>query len=68
MTLVVGLICKDGVVIGTDSEATFSFGSLPTIVQVAPKIDIVKDKVLVASAGAVGLGPVDKLIDGGIAV
>lgn len=55
MTVLVGVYCKDGVVIGTDSAATFAAGQVSTIEQSTRKIDIVGDHVIVAGTGAVGL-------------
>jgi hypothetical protein len=58
MTILVGIRCKDGIVVGTDSAATFSAGpQLRTIEQPGvKKIAIVADRVIVASTGEVGLG------------
>ena len=57
MTLVVGILCTDGVVIGTDSATTQVQGQLPTIEQPnREKIKIVENKVIVAGTGAVGFG------------
>jgi len=56
MTVLVGLFCKDGVVIGTDSAATFAAGQIRTIEQTTQKIDIVADKIIVAGSGQIGLG------------
>jgi len=56
VTSLVGVLCRDGAVIGTDSAATFSDGSIPTIEQPTEKIDIVSDRFIVAGTGAVGLG------------
>lgn len=62
MTLIVGIWCPSGVVIGADSAATFSAPisgpeDLPTIVQPYPsKIEIVDHSLVVASTGSVGLG------------
>lgn len=56
MTVLVGLLCKDGVVVGTDSAATFASGQLRTIEQTTQKIDIVGEKVIVAGTGQIGLG------------
>ncbi|MDE0671456.1 MAG: hypothetical protein OXH72_06925 [Caldilineaceae bacterium] len=53
MTLLVGILCTDGVVIGSDSAATLGSGVLQTPVQ---KVYVVSDSILVASAGKVGLG------------
>lgn len=58
MTLIVGIRCADGVVIGTDSAVTFGTGQgTDTIEQpFRHKIDIVHDHVIVAGTGEVGLG------------
>lgn len=56
MTVIVGVLCKDSVVIGADSAVTFTTGQTVTIQQTAQKIDIIHDQVIVAGTGAVGLG------------
>lgn len=58
MTLVVGILCEDCVVIGTDSAMTFGHGGVQhTIAQpLREKISIFKEKVIVAGTGEVGLG------------
>ncbi len=56
MTSLVGVFCKDGVVIGSDSSATFSTGRYPTIEQPFEKIHIVGERVIVAGTGQIGLG------------
>jgi hypothetical protein len=56
VTVLVGILCKDGVVVGSDSAATFSAGQFNTIEQPAKKVDIVGDRVIVATTGAGGLG------------
>ncbi len=58
MTLIVGVWCTDGVVVGSDSAVTFSTAThLPTIVQHFPrKIAIINDRVAIAGTGSVGLG------------
>ncbi len=57
MTILVGLYCDDGVVIAADSVATSAHGRTPTISGLATsKIEIVKDQVIIATTGAVGLG------------
>ncbi len=55
MTVLVGVLCKGGVVIGADSSATFA-GAVPTIEQPTKKIEIISEKVIVAGTGQVGLG------------
>jgi 20S proteasome alpha/beta subunit len=56
MTILVGILCKDGAVIGADS--TVSLGPSPayTIEQVAPKIGVVGGRVIVAGTGSIGHG------------
>lgn len=57
MTILVGIRCKDGVVIGSDSAVTFSTGGLSTIEQsTSRKIDVFESSVIVAGTGQVGLG------------
>jgi len=56
MTVLVGVFCKDGVVVGADSAATFAAGQVRTIERRPRKIEIVLEKVIVASTGQVGLG------------
>lgn len=56
MTVLVGVHCKDGVVVGSDSAATFAAGQVRTIEQLTKKIDVIGDHVIVAGTGAVGLG------------
>ena len=58
MTLIIGVRCGDGVVIGSDSVSTYaSPDGQRTIEQdTGTKIRILQNSVLYASAGAVGLG------------
>ena len=58
MTLVVGIRCNDGIVIGTDSAMTFGpTPEHPTIEQpLRRKIDVIQDSVIVAGTGFLGLG------------
>lgn len=55
MTIIVGVFCKDGVVIGADSAATLTAGQVRTIEQRMKKIEIVRDRVIVAATGQIGL-------------
>ncbi len=55
MTAIVGVRCTDGVVIGTDSSATFTQGTFRTIEQPCEKINIVGGKIIVTCTGTVGL-------------
>jgi ATP-dependent protease HslVU (ClpYQ) peptidase subunit len=56
LTAIVGIRCKDGVVIGADSSATFGDGStLRTIEQPTEhKIEIIDNTIIVAGTGYVG--------------
>lgn len=56
MTLIVGVRCQDGVVIGADTISTYiSPRGAPTIEQeVESKIDILDDALIIATAGSVG--------------
>lgn len=56
MTAVVGILCKDGVVIGTDSSATLVAGAVPTIEQPVEKLHICQGTIIVAGTGHVGHG------------
>jgi 20S proteasome alpha/beta subunit len=55
VTILVGVRCSDGVVIGADGIATSSMGAAPLIhLEADPKIRIFGDKVIVATTGAIG--------------
>ena len=56
MTSIVGIRCRDGVVIGADSSATFGDGAnIRTIEQPTErKIQIIGDKIIVAGTGSIG--------------
>jgi len=56
MTAIVGVLCRDGLVIGTDSSATFSTGATLTIEQPTKKLSVFADTIIVAGTGEVGLG------------
>lgn len=56
MTAIVGILCRDGVVVGSDSSSTFSTESIRTIEQPTKKLDVIEDRVIVAGTGQVGLG------------
>ena len=56
MTAIIGILCKDGVVIGADSSATFAAGNFRTIEQKTNKIEIIDEKIIVANTGHVGFG------------
>ena len=56
MTAIVGIRCKDGVVIGADSSATFGDGGGRGVIEQSTtrKIEIIGESVIVAGTGAVG--------------
>ncbi|SRR6266851_152025 len=57
MTLIVGMRCTDGVVIGADGASTYATtGGQRTILQPTRKIEIIEKKVIAAVSGSVGLG------------
>lgn len=56
MTAIVGILCKNGVVIGADSSATFGQGrDLRTIEQPTEKISIIDNHIIIAGTGQIGL-------------
>lgn len=56
MTVLVGIKCKDGIVIGSDSSATFGTGQISTIEQTTKKIEILHGRMIVAGTGQIGMG------------
>jgi len=56
LTSIVGILCSDGVVIGTDSSATMSSLDFRTIEQPTKKIEIIGGVSIVAGTGQIGLG------------
>jgi hypothetical protein len=55
MTILVGVRCSDGVVIGSDSIAIAAMGQFPLIhLEADAKIQIFDDAVIIASTGSVG--------------
>ena len=56
MTLIVGILCSDGVVMASDSAATFGTGGLATIgQQPVQKVRKIGDNILYSATGAVGI-------------
>lgn len=56
MTVLVGILCKDGVVIGSDSSVTFGTPGGHTIEQSARKIEVIEGCMILAGTGQVGYG------------
>lgn len=55
MTIIVGILCKDGVVIGADSSATFGpHQSQPTIEQPVQKVFVIQKRFIFAGTGQIG--------------
>jgi 20S proteasome alpha/beta subunit len=56
MTLIIGVKCKDGIVVASDSTATLAvpMGG-PTVEQQVSKLEIRADRVIFATSGAIGL-------------
>jgi 20S proteasome alpha/beta subunit len=56
MTAVVGIYCQDGIVIGSDSSASFAHTQdVRTIEQRVKKVEVIADQVITAATGPVGL-------------
>jgi 20S proteasome alpha/beta subunit len=57
MTAIVGILCRDGLVIGADSSTTFASGvGSPIIEQPTEKLSLISNCIIVAGTGQVGLG------------
>ncbi|HUT24798.1 MAG TPA: hypothetical protein VM492_10685 [Sumerlaeia bacterium] len=56
MTVLVGLYCTDGVVVGSDGSTTFlGAGNTRTIEQPSKKIHLIGESIILASTGSIGL-------------
>lgn len=56
MTLIVGILCSDGVVIAADSAATMGSLGNRTVIQPTKKLEIISERMVLGVSGAVGLG------------
>src|SRR5258708_11048106 len=56
MTLIIGIKCSDGIVMGADGAATFGSLGQQTIRQETKKLDIIENRVIVGTSGPIGLG------------
>jgi 20S proteasome alpha/beta subunit len=56
MTLIIGIKCSDGIVMGADGAATFAALGQPTIRQETKKLDILVNRLIVGVSGPIGLG------------
>lgn len=56
MTAIVGIKCRDGIVIGSDSSATFGpHPNIKTIEQPCKKVEVISNQVILTGTGSVGL-------------
>lgn len=60
MTLIIGIRCTDGIVLGADGAATLGTTFQPTVVQPMRKLDIIRDSIIVGVSGPAGLGQLFK--------
>jgi len=61
MTLIIGIKCKDGVVVGADSAATLVTATgQRTSMQPTEKLDIISDSIILGVSGPVGLAQLFK--------
>jgi len=60
MTLIIGVKCSNGVVIGADGAATLGAMGKRTILQPMKKLDILEGKLIFSLSGPVGLGQLFK--------
>jgi hypothetical protein len=59
LTLIVGIRCSDGVVLASDSAATYAQGIAPTVGQQAvTKVHQIEDSMLFAATGAIGISQI----------
>lgn len=56
MTLIIGLKCQEGVVVGSDGAATLGGLGNKTITQPTKKLAILQNKIIIGVSGPVGLG------------
>lgn len=56
MTLLVGILCTNGIVIAADRQAMHGTAGSPTVAQPATKVTPIDGKALFATSGHVGLG------------
>lgn len=56
MTLIIGIKCKDGIVMAADGAATLGSMGQGTAQQPIKKLDILNEKIIIGVSGPVGLG------------
>ncbi|MCH8035153.1 MAG: hypothetical protein IH950_15540, partial [Bacteroidetes bacterium] len=55
MTVIIGALCQDGIVIGSDSSTTFATGGYRTVEQITKKVTTLAENILLCGTGQVGL-------------
>lgn len=63
MTLIIGIKCKDGIVMASDGAATWGSMGQSTAQQPTKKLNVLRDKIVIGVSGPVGLG---QLLTGGM--
>jgi len=56
MTLIIGIKCKDGIVMAADGVATLGSMGQKTVLQPTKKLWVLQEKMVIGVSGAVGLG------------
>jgi len=60
MTLIIGIKCKDGIVMGSDGAATLRTMGQSTIIQPTKKLEIISNSIVLGVSGPVGIGQIFK--------
>jgi len=60
MTLIIGIKCKDGIVMGSDGAATLGAMGQSTIVQPFRKLETISNTIILGVSGPVGIGQIFK--------
>ncbi len=58
MTLIIGIKCKDGIVMGSDGAATLGTMGQRTIVQPVRKLEVISNSIILGVSGPVGIGQI----------
>lgn len=60
MTLIIGIKCKDGIVMGSDGAATLGTMGQTTIVQPVRKLETISNAIVLGVSGPIGIGQIFK--------
>lgn len=55
MALIVGIKCKDGIVMGSDGAATLRTMGQSTIIQPTKKLEIISNSIVLGVSGPIGV-------------